>query len=110
MGLSLGPASKSRTTLEGEVYAWTDEISTAALAEAIRAILKRVKKIDRRYDIPYVAGYSRDGQTVFIDRHMPRGFNWRVGGSRRMNFSFFTKWSRRHCWTNCTFTIFTRIR
>ena len=68
---------KSEKTLEREVHTWTDEISAAALAEALRAILKRVKKIDRRYDIPYVAGYSRDGRTVFIDRHMPRGFTWR---------------------------------
>ena len=71
-----GP-QKSRTTLGGEVHTWTDEISAAALAEAMCAILKRVNKIDRRYDIPYVAGYSRDGQTVFIDRHMPRRFHWR---------------------------------
>ena len=69
--------TKSEKTLEREVQTWTDEISAAALAEALRAILKRVKKIDRRYDIPYVAGYSRDGRTVFIDRHMPRGFTWR---------------------------------
>ena len=65
------------TTLEGEVHTWTDDISAAALAEALRAVLKRVKQVDRSYDIPYVAGYSRDGRTVFIDRHMPRGFAWR---------------------------------
>ena len=28
------------------------------------------------YDIPYIAGYSRDGSTVFIDRHLPRSFRW----------------------------------
>jgi len=35
----------------------------------MRAILKRMKTIERGYDIPYIAGYSRDGKTVFIDRH-----------------------------------------
>jgi hypothetical protein len=73
----LGQPAQRGVTLEGEVRTWTDEISDAALTEALRAILKRIKKIDRRYDIPYVAGYSRDGETVFIDRHMPRGFTWR---------------------------------
>ena len=27
-------------------------------------------RVDRSYDIPYVAGYSEDGRTVFIDRHL----------------------------------------
>jgi hypothetical protein len=27
-------------------------------------------------DIPYIAGYSEDGKTVFIDRHLPRSFRW----------------------------------
>ena len=26
--------------------------------------------------IPYIAGYSTDGHTVFIDRHLPRSFHW----------------------------------
>jgi hypothetical protein len=72
---------KSRASPESEVGTWTDDISSAAITEAMRAILKRVEKIDRTYDIPYVAGYSRDGQTVFIDRHMPRGF---TSGGRRI--------------------------
>ena len=28
--------------------------------------------LDRAHDIPYLAGYSRDGKTIYIDRHMPR--------------------------------------
>ena len=27
-------------------------------------------KIDKNYDIPYVAGYSKNGKTVYIDRHL----------------------------------------
>ena len=40
---------------------------------AIEEILKRVK-LDRSYDIPYLAGYSKDGKTIYIDRHMPESF------------------------------------
>lgn len=28
-------------------------------------------KIDRNHDVPYVAGYSKDGKTIYIDRHLP---------------------------------------
>lgn len=28
-------------------------------------------KIDREHDIPYLAGYSKDGKTIYIDRHLP---------------------------------------
>jgi len=27
-------------------------------------------KIDRNHDVPYVAGYSKDGKTIYIDRHL----------------------------------------
>ena len=40
-------------------------------------ILRRVKKLDRKHDIPYLAGYSLDGKTIYIDRHMPRSFKFR---------------------------------
>lgn len=29
-------------------------------------------KIDRNFDVPYLAGYSKDGDTIYIDRDMPR--------------------------------------
>ena len=28
--------------------------------------------LDRKHDIPYLAGYSNDGKIIYIDRHMPR--------------------------------------
>lgn len=37
-------------------------------------VVKRVDepvKIDHTYDIPFIAGYSRDGKTIYIDRHFP---------------------------------------
>ncbi len=38
----------------------------------LRAIRRRVKVVNREYDIPYIAGYSMDGHTVFINRHLAR--------------------------------------
>jgi hypothetical protein len=50
-------------------------VSDLMLDRALDAILRRVK-LDRRHDIPYLAGYSEDGKTVYIDRHMPRSFKF----------------------------------
>ena len=48
-------------------------VSAVMLERAVKAILAR-KKLDRTYDIPYLAGYSRDGKTIYIDRHLPESF------------------------------------
>jgi hypothetical protein len=42
----------------------------------VKAIRRRVRVVDHTHDIPYIAGYSRDGHTVFIDRHLPKSFTW----------------------------------
>jgi hypothetical protein len=52
-------------------------ISSLMLDRALDAILRRVKKFDREHDIPYLAGYSQDGQTIYIDRHLPKSFTFR---------------------------------
>src|SRR3984893_6513453 len=44
---------------------------------ALEAVVRRVKNLDRKHDIPYLAGYSRDGKTIYIDRHMPPSFRYR---------------------------------
>ena len=31
-------------------------------------------RINREYDVPYLAGPSNDGMVVYIDRHVPKGF------------------------------------
>jgi hypothetical protein len=38
--------------------------------------VRRVKKLDRNHDIPYLAGYSNDGKIIYIDRHMPKSFRY----------------------------------
>jgi hypothetical protein len=55
-------------------------ISSLMLDRALDAIICRVS-LDRRHDVPYLAGYSKDGKTIYIDRHLPRIF---VYGKRRI--------------------------
>lgn len=44
----------------------------AVIAQAaVKKELARKRTIDRTHDLPYLAGYSNDGGTVYIDRHMP---------------------------------------
>jgi hypothetical protein len=64
-------------TQDREVRHRSVDISADVLLDAIRAIGRRVRVTNRQYDIPYIAGYSVDGKTVFIDRHLPRTFNWK---------------------------------
>jgi hypothetical protein len=52
-------------------------VSSLMLDRALDAILRRVKKLDRSHDIPYLAGYSMDGETIYIDRHLPTSFRYR---------------------------------
>ena len=52
-------------------------VSSLMMDRALEAILKRVKKLDRGHDIPYLAGYSQDGKTIYIDRHMPETFTYK---------------------------------
>jgi hypothetical protein len=46
-------------------------VSSLMMDRALDAVVRRVKDLDRQHDIPYLAGYSRDGKTIYIDRHMP---------------------------------------
>jgi hypothetical protein len=52
-------------------------VSSLMLDRALDAIERRVKTIDRAHDIPYLAGYSVDGKTIYIDRHLPRSFEYK---------------------------------
>jgi hypothetical protein len=52
-------------------------VSGLMMERALDAVVRRVKKFDRDHDIPYLAGYSRDGKTIYIDRHMPKSFRFR---------------------------------
>jgi hypothetical protein len=62
--------------LEREVRHKSEDIQDDVLLDAMRAIGRRVRVVSRSYDVPYIAGYSVDGRTVFIDRHLPKSFRW----------------------------------
>ena len=66
--------SYSQAQKDREVAIDTEEISNGVLPDVVAAVLKRVRKLDRSHDIPYMGGYSVDGGTVYIDRHLPRSF------------------------------------
>ena len=42
-------------------------------AISLDAILRKIRNVtvNRDYEIPYVAGYSEDGETVYVDKHLP---------------------------------------
>ncbi|MBL6749451.1 MAG: hypothetical protein ISP90_02975 [Nevskia sp.] len=73
-------AAKKRTR---HVAEWL--ISKEMTDHAVRAIRSRIHLV-RDYDIPYLAGYSLDGQMIFIDRHMPKTLAWK---RRRINTDRF---------------------
>jgi len=52
-------------------------VSSLMMDRALDAIVRRVKNLDRKHDIPYLAGYSLDGKIIYIDRHMPKSFKFR---------------------------------
>jgi len=51
-------------------------VSSLMIDRALDAIVRRVKNLDRDHDIPYLAGYSLDGKTIYIDRHLPPTFDY----------------------------------
>lgn len=52
-------------------------VSNLMLDRAVDAIMRRINKLDRAHDIPYLAGYSQDGKIIYIDRHMPKMMKFR---------------------------------
>src|SRR2546421_8255546 len=62
--------------LEQEVRHKSEDIEDEVLLDVVRAIRRRVRTVSHDFDIPYIAGYSVDGHTVFIDRHLPHSFRW----------------------------------
>jgi hypothetical protein len=69
--------------------------------QALDAICRRVKKNDRKHDIPYLAGYSLDGKTIYIDRRMPPNHAAHSGGGSELCVVRATVrlWSREESYT-----------
>ncbi|MER9976393.1 hypothetical protein [Mesorhizobium sp. M0085] len=71
--------------LEDEVRHVSEDLDDDVLSDAVRALHRRVK-IVHDFDIPYIAGYSKDGRTIYIDRHMPRTMDWKSAKVRLAPF------------------------
>ena len=52
-------------------------VSGPMLKSAVDAILAWAR-LDREHDVPYLAGYSRDGKTIYIDKDLPKSFTTRA--------------------------------
>jgi hypothetical protein len=62
--------------LDREVRHKSEDVDDQVLADVLVALRNRVK-VRHDFDIPYIAGYSTDAKTVYIDRHLPRTMAWR---------------------------------
>lgn len=49
-------------------------------------------RIDRDFDIPYLAGYSKDGRVIYVDRHLP--IQLLIGGVRIAILPYLTTHER----------------
>jgi hypothetical protein len=67
--------------LADEVRHNSEDIRDLVLSDVVSALHRRVK-VSHDFDIPYIAGYSKDASTVYIDRHLPRTIRWRGKGVR----------------------------
>ncbi|UCI16746.1 hypothetical protein FJ970_16340 [Mesorhizobium sp. B2-1-8] len=61
---------------EAEIRHRSEEVDDNVLGDVVMALHRRVK-ISHDFDIPYIAGYSIDRRTVYIDRHLPRTMPWK---------------------------------
>lgn len=51
---------------------------------AVRERLYRPRTINRENDMPYVGGYSKDGSTIYLDRHLPDEIQLELDGQTRI--------------------------
>ena len=49
----------------------TETVKRALDHKAVKAELARTRRTNDDFDLPYLAGYSKDGKTIYFDRHFP---------------------------------------
>jgi hypothetical protein len=76
----------SRRGLQKKLRTPEWQVSSFMMDRALDAVVRQINRLDRDHDIPYLAGYSKDGKTIYIDRHMPKSFSF---GSRRIKTDRF---------------------
>lgn len=55
---------------DSEIHHNSEDVDARVLSDVLAALNRRVV-ISHEFDIPYIAGYSIDAKTVYIDRHLP---------------------------------------
>ena len=53
------------------------QVSSFMMDRALEAVVRQIGRLNRSHDIPYLAGYSKNGKTIYIDRDMPKSFSFR---------------------------------
>lgn len=56
------------------------ELKRCLSSSRVRGRLAEKFRVDRTFDIPYLAGYSRTGKVIYVDRHLPIVLN--IAGKR----------------------------
>lgn len=59
----------------------SDTIDRIMSNEAVEKCLSKYAKINKDYDLPYLGGYSEDGETIYIDRHLPDELEFEFDGT-----------------------------
>lgn len=47
------------------------EVEKALRNPDVQSNVQRKFRLNRDYDLPYLAGYSKDASTIYVDRHLP---------------------------------------
>ena len=48
-----------------------ENLDTSSFIKAVKELISSVK-VNETYDIPYTAGYSEDGKTIYFDKDLPK--------------------------------------
>lgn len=67
----------SKSAVQKKLRAPEWHVSSFMMDRALEAVVRQIRKLDRNHDIPYLAGYSKNGNTIYIDRDMPKSFSFR---------------------------------
>jgi hypothetical protein len=49
----------------------------------VQKLLYRAQSVNTDYDLPYLGGYSKDGKTIYIDRHLPKQLSYEEDGHQQ---------------------------
>lgn len=75
----------------GHDAAWaaadTETVKRAMENRSVKAELARSRRTNDDYDLPYLAGYSKDGRTIYFDRHLPEFIDLVINGNHHRRFN-----------------------